>query len=113
MKITNALIIFNALLCIVLVGCASETLTPTSGPTVTQVLVEPPALPSPTISPTPTDVTEDPPTTTPEPDIPDETEEVTDVPVQETCVECHSDQQSLIDTAKPQEEVVSENEGEG
>jgi len=28
------------------------------------------------------------------------------------CLECHSDQQMLIDTAKPQEEVVSENEGE-
>jgi len=29
------------------------------------------------------------------------------------CIECHTDQQALIDTAKPQEEVHSENEGEG
>jgi hypothetical protein len=29
------------------------------------------------------------------------------------CLACHTDKQSLIDTAKPQEEVVSENDGEG
>jgi hypothetical protein len=29
------------------------------------------------------------------------------------CIECHTDQQALIDTAKPQEEIHSENEGEG
>jgi len=29
------------------------------------------------------------------------------------CVDCHTDQQALIDTADPVEEVVSENEGEG
>ncbi len=28
-------------------------------------------------------------------------------------LECHSDRQALIDTAKPDEEVVKENEGEG
>lgn len=29
------------------------------------------------------------------------------------CLNCHSDKQHLIDTAKPEEEVVSENEGAG
>ena len=29
------------------------------------------------------------------------------------CLECHTDKDSLIDTAKPEEVVVSENEGEG
>ena len=29
------------------------------------------------------------------------------------CVECHSDKDQLIDTAAPEEEVISENEGEG
>ena len=29
------------------------------------------------------------------------------------CVSCHSDKQMLIDTAKPEEEVISENEGAG
>jgi hypothetical protein len=47
------------------------------------------------------------------------------IPVQETvlenpddvgpdyCLDCHSDQDLLIDTAKPEEVVVSENSGEG
>lgn len=29
------------------------------------------------------------------------------------CMECHTDQQMLIDTGKPQEEAVVESEGEG
>ena len=29
------------------------------------------------------------------------------------CLECHTDKERLIDTAKPEEVVVSENEGEG
>jgi len=35
-----------------------------------------------------------------------------DVPEDE-CLNCHSDKQRLIDTAKPEEEVVSESSGEG
>ena len=29
------------------------------------------------------------------------------------CIECHSDKDQLIDTAAPEQEVISENEGEG
>ena len=29
------------------------------------------------------------------------------------CLDCHTDKQRLIDTAKPEEVVISENEGEG
>ena len=29
------------------------------------------------------------------------------------CIVCHTDKQMLIDTAKPEEEVISENEGAG
>ncbi len=29
------------------------------------------------------------------------------------CLDCHSDKERLIETAKPEEEVVSENEGTG
>lgn len=29
------------------------------------------------------------------------------------CLECHIDKQRLIDTAKPEEEVIAENKGEG
>ncbi len=29
------------------------------------------------------------------------------------CLDCHTDQQTLIDTAKPEEPVVKESEGEG
>jgi hypothetical protein len=31
----------------------------------------------------------------------------------DTCTDCHTDKDLLIDTADPEEEVISENEGEG
>ena len=38
----------------------------------------------------------------------------TDTPeVVDECVACHTDKQRLIDSAKPEEETVSENEGAG
>jgi hypothetical protein len=44
---------------------------------------------------------------------PEPTDEVAAEPQVDNCVECHTNQQALIDTADPIEEVVSENEGEG
>ena len=34
-------------------------------------------------------------------------------PVSNTCIDCHQDKQALIDSAKVEEEVISENEGQG
>lgn len=44
---------------------------------------------------------------------PEPTDEVAAEPQVDNCVECHTDQQTLIDTADPIAEIVSENEGEG
>ncbi len=45
---------------------------------------------------------------------PEMTETVAEEPVElSACLECHSDKQMLIDTAKPEEEKISENEGAG
>ena len=37
---------------------------------------------------------------------------VEDQPI-DYCLDCHTDQQKLIDTARPEEVILSENEGEG
>ena len=44
---------------------------------------------------------------------PEPAEAVVAEPQVDNCVECHTDQQTLIDTADPVAEIVSENEGEG
>ncbi|NIQ09882.1 MAG: hypothetical protein GWO08_07755, partial [Gammaproteobacteria bacterium] len=42
------------------------------------------------------------------------TEDVADQPQEPNqCLDCHNDQQMLTDTAKPEEEVIVESEGEG
>ena len=116
MIIYKKLVIFVFTLFILsgLVGCAQETepaITPTE---VAQVSEEPSMPPTeealPTEPPEPTDI----PSTEPTDDEPDPTVEAADDPVgSDYCVECHSDQQMLIDTAESVEEVESENEGAG
>ena len=44
---------------------------------------------------------------------PEPTEAVPAEPQVDNCVECHTDQQTLIDNADPVAEIESENEGEG
>ena len=102
-----------------LAGCAQAT-TPVEPPT--EVVGEPTT--PPTVEESPTDPvqptqepTEEPtaePTVEPSEEAPEPTEEVADVPPStDSCVECHTDQQMLIDTADPVEPVESENEGAG
>ncbi|MGD9093755.1 MAG: hypothetical protein PVF74_12975 [Anaerolineales bacterium] len=66
-------------------------------PTETEVEQDPTPTEVPTVEPTPTEIP---------------TEVPTEVPIDE-CLECHQDKDRLIDTAKPEEEVVSESSGEG
>jgi hypothetical protein len=62
-----------------------------------------------TASPTP--VAESP--TTPPTENPTVEEAAVTEDTVDECLECHRDQQLLIDTADPEEEVISENEGAG
>jgi hypothetical protein len=43
----------------------------------------------------------------------EQTEVIAAEPDVDNCLECHTDQQTLIDTADPVADVISENEGEG
>ncbi len=38
---------------------------------------------------------------------------ITETVAVDYCLDCHTDKEMLIDTAEPEEEVISENEGEG
>jgi len=105
-----------AVLMTAVVGCATAT-KPPAAPTDTVVKTEE-AAPAPTEERA---LTEEPdPTETPEEAV-EPTESPTKAPAAPTggstaesaCVDCHSDQQKLIDTAKPEEPVESENEGAG
>ncbi len=44
---------------------------------------------------------------------PVDTEESVEPLPADTCVDCHTDKDLLIQTADPEEEVINENEGEG
>jgi len=64
----------------------------------------------------PTEVVEPEPTAVEEQEEAEATEEVAEEPVVEEidhCLECHTDKETLIDTADPVEEAESENEGAG
>ncbi|WP_322506899.1 hypothetical protein [Anaerolinea sp.] len=74
------------------IGLAGLTLLLLSGCARTAQVAEPTAQPTPEVPPTAI------PTPTPKVD---------------TCLECHTDKDRLIDTAKPEEKVVSESEGAG
>lgn len=61
---------------------------------------------------TATEISEDPTPETSPTETPTEIAVITPEPADE-CLECHQDKQRLIDTAKPEEEQVSESSGEG
>lgn len=80
-----------------LAGCStSEEMPGDSGEAIAEVVLEPTAAPAtPTNEPEPTDEVVEPPA---EPD---------------RCLDCHTNKDRLINTADPEEEVISENEGKG
>ena len=114
-----AIMILAVILLLGLAGCAQAT-TPVETPTEVALLTEEPTLP-PTQEPAPTEPVEEPteePTAEPTEDTETtETETTEDVANEsgaaDACLECHTDQQMLIDTADPVEEVESEDEGAG
>lgn len=98
------------LVLIFLVGCGQQTPATTEAkPTETHIAqpVEPTSIP--TVAPTEesAEPTDEPPVDEVAADSSSQ-----DIPEDE-CLNCHTDKQSLIDTAKPEEEVVSESSGEG
>ncbi len=108
------MIILSVILLLGFTGCAQET-EPVETPTEVAQLTEEPTTP-PTEEPTPTEAVDEPteqPTVEPTED-PEPTEDVVvGSGSADSCLECHTDQQMLIDTADPVEVVESENEGAG
>jgi hypothetical protein len=108
------LILLFVLALLIAAGCSRAPAT-TEAPTMppaTPTLVPAQTVP-PQVSEEPTQVASEEPTA--EPGEAPETSPEASAPEngQDYCLECHTDQQMLIDTAKPEEEVASENEGEG
>ena len=115
MKITRTIFLFVVLLLLFsLVGCGSEP-TPVAEPSAETHVYPPPMNDPEEVAASLTAVPEEEATAPTEEDAPDSepTEVVAAEPEVDNCVECHTDQQTLIDTADPVAEVESENEGEG
>lgn len=113
MKSLNPLIFLVVLvISSILVGCQSEAPDiPVELPETQEVIVEPTEAADPTAVstlvptealPTPTDTA-----------VPTPTRIIVPTEIADYCVDCHIEKEKLIDTADEEEEVVSENEGEG
>jgi len=116
MKIYKNLIILVLTIIVLtgLVGCVQETAQDETSMEVAQASKEPTTSPTedelPTEPPEPTEI----PTAEPTEEDSEPTEELAAASDDfDYCVECYVDQQMLIDTAAPVEEVESENEGAG
>jgi hypothetical protein len=96
--------IFGILALVLMVGCRQTTPSKTIAES-TKIPTTQPVEPTsePTEEPVgPTEISEVVVNESPSEDIPED-----------ECLNCHSDKQSLIDNAKPEEEVASESSGEG
>jgi outer membrane biosynthesis protein TonB len=114
MKLTKEiLLIAGLLLALMLVGCAEQS-TPVAQPTATEYAYPAPLNDPAEVAASLTAIPEDEAMEANEESVqPEPTEAIAAEPQVDNCVECHTDQQTLIDTADPVAEVESENEGEG
>ena len=116
MKISKTIFLVTVLLLVVsIAGCGSEPIPTVEPPAATHAY--PPPMNDPdevvaSLTAMPDEEVATSSETEEEPD-PEPTDEVAAEPQVDNCVECHTDQQILIDTADPIAEIVSENEGEG
>ncbi len=114
MKITRILLlIVVAILMLSISGCGSEP-TPLPEPTA-KISAYPPPMNDPDEVAASLTAIPDGEAAAPTEEVPDPepTDEVVAEPQVDNCVECHTNQQTLMDTADPVAEIVSENEGEG
>ena len=114
MKLNKFIFVLAVLfLALSLTGCGSQE-TPEAAPTVTAYAYPPPMNDPDEVAASLTAIPEEEAAApTEEAPDPEPTEEVALEPQVDNCVECHTDQQTLIDTTDPVAEVVSEDEGEG
>lgn len=114
MKLTKKFFALAVLFLVLsLMGCGDQA-TPEAQPTATAYAYPPPMNDPEEVAASLTAIPEED-AAAPEEEVPDPepTEAVAAEPVVDNCVECHTDQQTLIDTADPVAEIESENEGEG
>ena len=114
MKTTKILFVFAFwLLVLGVAGCASQP-TPTTEPMATEHAYPPPMFDPEEVAASLTAIPdEEVIKPTEEAAVPEPTEEVAAEPAVDRCIECHTNQETLIGTADPVAEVISENEGEG
>ena len=114
MKLSRyAFVILGLLLVLTLMGCAEQA-TPEAQPTATEYAYPAPLNDPAEVAASLTEVPEEGAAESNEEVVePEPTEAIAAEPQVDNCVECHTDQQILIDTADPVAEVASENEGEG
>jgi len=114
MKLTKIyFVIAVLLLALPLTGCEGQS-TPEAEPTAAAYAYPPPMNDPDKVAASLTAVPEeDGEAPTEQAPDPEPTEAVPAEPQVDNCVECHTDQQTLIDTADSVAEIESENEGEG